>query len=331
MMQPGIHHDLHPLAYHADEARSSSDLRYEWPTPSHFLEWLTSRKKKPETPAMRLGSLIHVAVLEPDRFDRECVVEPDYGEIYGKHKNGHLTAEGKAARAEFQSEHFGATLVDAEDKFRMVGMAMSIRAHTGAAKLIHCKGANEVSICWDDPETGIRCRGRIDKHSTGLALLDLKSCRSAHRRFFQTDASKRGYHAQAAMYEKGWSILTGEHEIYTLVAVESEPPFGVIVYTYGPDDIQEGWKVIRKNLRTIADCTASGKWPGYLPETVQDLGLPPWARTNTIGDWNESTTEAGTEPGGRGGGDGSGEADGDGGDDTFATLPGADFDFGPPG
>jgi len=62
----GIIHDLPPADYHADPGCSASALRVIHNRTPHHLA-MERRKPKKQTREMLLGTLIHDAVLEPDK------------------------------------------------------------------------------------------------------------------------------------------------------------------------------------------------------------------------------------------------------------------------
>jgi len=68
----------------------------------------------------------------------------------------------------------------------------------------------------------------------------------------------------------------GTGESFTFVAIEKDPPYGIMIYPAdsGCLDVGERW---RKDLtRKIADAKASGVWPGY-DERAYPLTPPDYA------------------------------------------------------
>jgi hypothetical protein len=82
-------------AYHSDTSRiSNSGLAVVGRSPAHYFAKYLAADRKPavETPALIMGSAVHCAVLEPDR----------YGLAYcGKFQGERRTNEGKKAYADF--------------------------------------------------------------------------------------------------------------------------------------------------------------------------------------------------------------------------------------
>src|SRR5512135_2691860 len=72
-MQPGVYAAMSLSAYHAAPGLSKSDLDLIARSPAH---WKYGPRE--ETPAMRLGAAVHVAVLEPETW------EARYGCVAGR-------------------------------------------------------------------------------------------------------------------------------------------------------------------------------------------------------------------------------------------------------
>ena len=73
-------------------------------------------------------------------------------------------------------------------------------------------GRTEVSFFWDDPETGVACKGRIDRmrrqHNRAW-ILDLKSTDDASKPAFTRSVVNYAYHRQADWYETGFAQASG--------------------------------------------------------------------------------------------------------------------------
>ena len=65
-MQPGIYPDLDARDYHALPGASASRLRKLWQsTPGHLKAEMDAPREN--TPALKLGTLAHAVILEPDK------------------------------------------------------------------------------------------------------------------------------------------------------------------------------------------------------------------------------------------------------------------------
>jgi hypothetical protein len=176
--------------YHADPAISASHLKAVMQSPYHY--W--SRFLDPQRPtveptsAMRLGSLAHCAVLEPDELSKRYAIAPD------RRSNA-----GKAAAAEMSAN--GIEAVSEPEMALALSMADAVRQHPYAAALL-ADGKAEQSFWWDDKATGQRCKCRPDWYQ-GTTIVDLKTCQDASPNAFARACATFAYHTQAAHYLNG--------------------------------------------------------------------------------------------------------------------------------
>ena len=244
--------------YHADPAVSASHLHAVAASPYHY--W--SRFLDPNRPvieptaAMRLGSLVHCAVLEPDELNSRYAVAPDR-----RSKDGKATAAMLAAS--------GIEAVTAADMELAMAMAASVRSHQAAAELLR-NGKAEQSFWWDDVDTGLRCKCRPDWYY-GTTVVDLKTTTDASPQGFAKSVANWRYHVQQAHYMAGTFA-----ERFVFIAVEKTYPYAVGVYELDATAMNVGYALRRNNLQTIADCRAINEWPGY-SQGIQNLSLPKWA------------------------------------------------------
>jgi exodeoxyribonuclease VIII len=247
--------------YHADPAVSASHLHAIARSPFHYwARYINPDRITPEpTAAMRLGSLVHCAVLEPDELLQRYGVAPD-----------RRTKEGKAAAAAMAAA--GIEAVSEADMTLALSMAASVRVHPAAAALLK-QGKAEQSFWWDDSDTGLRCKCRPDWYH-GTTVVDLKTTTDASPAGFAKSVATFRYHTQASHY------LSGLHgaERFVFIAVEKTAPYAVAVYELDAEAMAAGNELRRRDMRMIADCHATKEWPGY-GNDLQALSLPKWALT----------------------------------------------------
>jgi len=246
--------------YHADPAISASQLKEIARSPYHF--W--SKYLDPDriamvpTAAMRLGSLVHCAVLEPDELSKRYQLAPD-----------RRTKEGKAAVIEMAAA--GIEAVSETDLAQALQMADAVRSNSTAALLLS-NGAAETSHWFDDIPTGLRCKCRPDWLSAdGATIVDLKTCVDASPAGFAKSVAQWSYQVQSAHYLCGTLAKR-----FIFVAVEKSFPYAIGVYELDAQAMVHG-AVLRHNaLQQIQDCRAINSWPSYT-DGIQTLQLPGWA------------------------------------------------------
>ena len=132
---------------------------------------------------------------------------------------------------------------------------------------------------WQDKDTGVECRGRVDylaETGAGLVNVDYKTTTDASPRKFARSAADFRYHMQAAAYEDGLAHLTGDRVPCVLIAQEKEPPYLVGVYRFQDWDVDRGLDLWRDALDLLVKCRTGDHWPGH-PEQITALDLPTWA------------------------------------------------------
>jgi hypothetical protein len=247
--------------YHADPAVSASHLHAIARSPYHYWSRYLDPKRSPVEPtaAMRLGSLVHCAVLEPDELSARYTIAPDRRTKAGKEQAERMAAAGIEA-------------VTQSDMTLALSMAASVRVHPAAAALL-AQGKAEQSFWWDDSATGLRCKCRPDWYY-GTTVVDLKTTTDASPSGFARSIATFRYHMQASHY------LTGLHgaERFVFIAVEKTAPYAVAVYELDAAALAAGNELRQRDMRVIADCQATKEWPGY-GDDCQTLSLPSWALT----------------------------------------------------
>lgn len=260
--EPGIYPGVDFAEYLRWEAVSNSSLFSATKSMAHY----HCRQPPEETPFMRLGSLCHTGRLEPLVIAERYVVMPPF-EMDVRTTTGDIPANPKNTKAyrekvaEFERVNTGKIVVSQAQYNTMVALVGSISTHQRASDYLHL-AQYEVAIVWEDPDTGILCKGRMDSwQKPGRFIADLK---------FVSDASvaekhiyNRAYHRQLAMYCDGMEVLTGNEHRGGLIFAETCEPYCVRASPLSQKAMKAGRADYKRLLHQIAECRESGKWPGY--------------------------------------------------------------------
>lgn len=251
--------------YHRHGSTSKSQLDQFAKSPAHYLASLTTQRK--ETAAMRIGSLFHGLVLEPERV--KIAVAP----VCDKR-----TKDGKATWESFCLENAEAEIVTADEGEMLNGMAESIRKHQAASALLNGDGIAEGSCFWFDERSGELCRCRPDFYRRDLGIIvDLKSTEDASPAGFAKSIWKYAYHRQAALYMDGVSESTGDIiKGFVFVAVEKSAPYAVGVYRLDMQGEEAGRVSYQSLLLDLAGCKINRNFPAYSPR-IETISLPAYA------------------------------------------------------
>jgi len=264
----GLRAGVPPSVYHERRvglvSKSALDLINR--SPAHYKAWVDGAEQE-ETEALAYGSAFHCALLEPDRFEQEYAVAPDFGDCRFK--------ANKAARDAWSAENAGVALLSADDHAKIVGMVDAVRRHPLAGR-IFSDGQAELTIRWTDDETGLECKSRADYYVRKLGMVaDVKSTLDGRADAFRRDVAKYRYHVQDALYRAGFTEVGEPVQHFVFIPVEKTPPHAVAVYALDSEAVAKGYAAARRNIATMAECLKRGEWPGY-PTAIQTLSLPPW-------------------------------------------------------
>lgn len=261
-------------AYHAAPGVSKSMLDVVARSPAHYYARFLAPERLPHepTPAMRLGTAVHAAVLEPERFAAAYFAAPE-----GIDRR---TNAGKAAWAQAIADNVGREMLTAEDYAVCMEISSAIRKHRIAGGLLR-SGMAERSFFAKDTETGLIRKARPDWITDGGIAVDVKTTDDASPAAFGRSAANFRYDVQAAWYLDAVGMAVGESPSqFVFIACEKAPPYAIGVYFIEAQHIETGREKARRDLLRIAECQAAKAWPDYGNE-VMPLLLPAWAAVVT--------------------------------------------------
>ena len=247
-------------AYHARKGVSASMLKSMakgWRT--FEAEYITKTAPRKESASMALGTAVHTALLEPDRFVADYVVCPQ----------GCSDRRTKAYK-EWAAENDGKIVLTADDAIAIDAMWHSAMRDEFAAILLNADGHIEKSLEWTDQ--GVPCRARFDKIA-GSLIIDIKTCQDATPEAFAKTMATYRYDLQAAHYLAGIpSVAT----TFVFVAIETASPFRVRCYEMCGDDLfsadMERVGLLMEYQRRLA----SGDWSQPGESVLTKIFLPNW-------------------------------------------------------
>jgi len=270
--EPGIYLDIPMAQYLAWNAVSAGVLRQVRRSPAHARAFIDQPPPEPKTddasPTV-IGSALHTALIEPGLFPASYVRGP------GGNWSHKIPRDIKAAL----QARFPDAVILKPDKFDAIIEARdSLQHHPAIERLLEVATGREVSIVWDDQDTGVRCKARPDLVLGGLnTIADLKSTIDASHEGFAREIAKWGYDLKAAFYLDGANAVMGKFSSFVFIAAEVVPPFACSVFELEPFDIATARLHNRKMLRIWAECTANKDWPAYDP-AITYIATPEWRR-----------------------------------------------------
>lgn len=256
---PGVYEDIPDHVYHSWPAMSSTAIRDLLSSPALYRHRLAAPRSQSDS--MALGSAVHAYLLQPERSADLVTVQPEDIKV----------RRGKAWDT-FVGDHPGAAILrhgqgaQAQD---MTASVVKYLAVEDAGWLL--RGRRELSIIWDDPKHGVRCKARLDvmgdQGPDGMPFVcDLKTTGAefgAREMDFSRTVSRYRYYVQAAMYLRAAALVDKRVDNFWFLVVESRPPHACNFMRIGRGSIEAGDALVSKALRDYAACSASETWPGY--------------------------------------------------------------------
>lgn len=241
--------------YHAGPGIGSTQVKSFLEYPALFYHRHILGNAREDTDALRLGRLVHTAILEPSRFMESYFVVPTFMGLTKEGKPSEQSGEAREKKkAWFRALPPGSLVVTQEERDNLAGMVDSIASHPIASELLK-DGVPERSGYFRCPRTGLLLKFRPDFYRQGETTIDIKSCRSAKFRDFQRSAYELGYPTSAGMYLDGASMIDGKkRDDFIFIAVEKEAPWLVEVYVADQELIEFGQKKYREGIVEISKC-----------------------------------------------------------------------------
>lgn len=253
-----IVYDMPHDEYLRVDALSQSGIIKFLKSPLHYQHYITS-KERITTDAMRFGSMLHTAILEPDKFN--IAYEPISGDGRTKeYKNAVLSIKESGKEPITNSE------------YETIQQMRTVLYQTKFAQLVS-DSKKEVSIFWDEIIDNIKipCKARIDIISKQNILADYKTTTDADEYSFSYSIKKYYYDLQSAWYLRGWEVVTNTKPLgFCFIAQEKVSPYAVGLYNIIDLKIQN--MVIQKVLADLADCIKNNSFPSY-PDKIIDLDI----------------------------------------------------------
>lgn len=240
---------------------------YWWNSPLN-----PDRPEREEKPHFRLGRLLH-ELLEPGPEDavwrRWHILPPGFRADHGTKWKDAIQARDAAVSA-------GLEIIEAKHAETARQMAARVKVHP-QAQLLYRGGQHEVTMAWQDKETGVWLRVRPDFLPNARRWVpDYKSIASPHPDFMAKQLANCGWHISAALYIDGIRELYGDSpEAFMFVAQGKEAPWITEIYQLDQEAEAFGRVLYRRALRRFADCLAGDRWPTY-GNAVNLVTLPLW-------------------------------------------------------
>lgn len=235
---------------------------------------------RPDTPAMRWGRLVHMAVLDPLALARL----PRW-EGYATRDGDTSYAKRGAAWNEFAASVESGDWVGDDDLDALRAIIQAAKAPL--AKLPRIV-ETERQIDWTDDSYG-PATARLDAILDGGTILELKTTSTLDTRRFLSSAAGLCYHLQMGWYLHGAvAALTEVPRDVVMLAIESRPPHAWALYDVPLPLLETSYMDAADIASRYRACEAVGVYPGPYDSERVEYTLPLWYGIDGVkshGDW----------------------------------------------
>jgi hypothetical protein len=269
----GMTHDISNTEYHSHPGLSFTGIKQFSETPASYQAYL--RTEKDPTDDQRLGTLVHMMVLEPETVEKRITV------IDGTwaHKIKEKVEEARAA---------GLFPCKTKEVDKARAMSSAVLSHPSVKRIFE-KGKAEQSIYWKEQVrtpsgdlAEVLCKCRPDWMRDDGLLVDLKWFNNLNLRALEKQIFRQKYYMQSAWYLRGAGTVLGRRlNAFAHIFISEADPYLCRVVILNDAAIEKGEEEALAQLPRFAECTRSGIWPGY-PDSIETLTLPDYAWTDWV-------------------------------------------------
>jgi hypothetical protein len=264
MRKPGIYADIDIDEYHQEEGISSTGVSLILDCPARYRHEYTNKDvPAKDNKAYTIGRAVHMAALEPDKFDQTFYFMQDAVDL--------RTTVGRKAYADAKTAAGTRQVIRSDEMQEILDISQAIKNHPVWAKI--GAGKAEQSIYWDCPLFGTRLRSRPDFFNDRI-VIDIKTTESIKN--FPRSIMNYGYHRQAAMQIDGLKSIDGVERLFAYFVVEKRAPYLTACYTLDEMFLNQGRREYQDATLIYNECMQTGQWPGYETQ-FQLISLPAWA------------------------------------------------------
>lgn len=196
------------------------------------------------------GSLFHLAMGEPERFENTIVC------VDGHRGN----KEVKAMIAEYQK--LGKLAIKTEQRDKILKARDYVSSHFDVRPLLASGGRPEQVLLWKDFETNVQCKARVDWLTDSGVLADWKTFDDLSDRSIIQQMRRMKYHWQAGWYTEGASLVfERDIKMFANVFIRLADPIDCRVVLLPDHEIEEARMMYRPIVHKYAECKRENHWP----------------------------------------------------------------------
>lgn len=244
--------------YRSLPALNASRFKAFYRSPYHFF----NQKDIETTEAMKIGTAIHTACLEPSQYDSSIGFLPD---VDGR------TTEGKAIKKAFEEKYAGKTILKAasKDVVERAVNAIVTSPEWEAIKADKDMRYEQVILC---DLHGIPCKSRLDLLDVEKGIIrDIKSCDDASIERFRYTVKDRLYWLQAGFYTLMAESTFNKRFNFEFIAVETSDPSVALFHPVDEQELLKWKRIVEGLLFSYRSCLNTNVWPKPVSVSIKDL------------------------------------------------------------
>lgn len=246
--------------YRSLPALNASRFKAFFRSPYHF----RNQKEVETTEAMRIGTAIHTAMLQPQDYLKTIAYYPD---VDGR------TKEGKAIKQAFEEGAAGKTILKADSEAVVLRAINAIKQNSDWQRMA-AQADVRTEVVLLGKLFGHDCKARLDIIDIENGIIrDIKSCDDVSGEKFRYTVKDRMYWVQAGFY-----CLLAE-EVYRrpfrfeFIAVETSEPSTCVFWEVEPTEQFKWMKAVKMKLHDYGDSKQSDFWEGPQGGVLGDLNI----------------------------------------------------------
>jgi len=212
----------------AKEFLSSSDISQLLHSQKHFEAYSTGQIKFEETPSQKIGTAVHLAILEPHKFQQQyCYYDKA---MLPYPESTMVKKENKQWYEEFCSQNSDKIILTSEEYNKVMAMQQSVFSNSCAKTLLQdclIEHSSYGNIEQDNGIIPVRIRPDAINVERNY-FVSLKTTQDASKDGFGSECAKYNYHAKEAFYMTCLRFLLPEKmrpQTGYFIAVENKPPY----------------------------------------------------------------------------------------------------------
>jgi hypothetical protein len=243
--------------YHASPGLSASGLKHLAKTPRHYQ--IAKLNPKKETASQRLGTLEHLALLEPEKF---------YSRVKRIDGNRNSNAVKEAIGV---AESEGLYVCKTDEFAKAEAIAKGVLETSDTIKSLLTGGVAERSIRTTYKGTTVKCRPDYLKKEP--IIVDVKTFSDLSISNVQRQVYKMKYHWQSYFYLKVLEQALGiKTTNFVHVFIDIDGHCG-LPYVLDDAALDKAGQEVEPLIDKFVECTNSGVWHAY-PDTIINCSLP---------------------------------------------------------